>query len=269
MSHNKAVVVITGVSSGIGRATAYAFSTRGYQVFGTVRSAHGLAPIKGVEYVEMDLQNDASVKQAIGYIVEKARYIDILVNNAGVSLTGSVEETSITEASWVFDTNVLGVLRVIQAVLPNMRDAGAGRIINVSSVLGFLPAPYMGLYSATKHAIEGLSESLDHEIRPFGIRVSLVEPTFTKTKLDTNARTASSLISAYDDDRNRALRAVVDNVDQAPSPNIVAETIFAAAVGDWKMRHAPRGKASLLRKMRRFLPFKPLDQGIRKEFGLA
>lgn len=265
----KAVVVITGVSSGIGRATAHTFAGRGYQVYGTVRRAQGLEPMAGVEYVEMDLQDGASVKNAIDGIIAKSSHIDILVNNAGVSLTGSVEETSMAEAEWIFDTNVMGVVRVTQAVLPHMRAAGAGRIVNLSSVLGFLPAPYMGLYSATKHALEGLSESLDHEVRQFGIRVSLVEPTFTKTKLDINARAASPWIPAYDGDRHRAIKAIVGNVDRAPSPDVVAQTIFSAAVDAWQMRRAPKGKATLLRKMRRFLPFAPVDQGIRKEFGLA
>lgn len=265
----KPVVVITGVSSGIGRATAQVFASRGYEVYGTVRKSHGLEPMPGVRYVEMDLQDATSVKHAIDLIIEIGGQIDILVNNAGVSLTGSIEETSIAEATWVFDTNVMGVVRVTQAVLPHMRAASKGRIINLSSVLGFLPAPYMGLYAATKHAIEGLSESLDHEVRQFGVRVSLVEPTFTKTKLDVSARSASPWISAYDSDRQRATRAIASNVDRAPSPDIVARTVFEAAVSDWRMRYAPRGKAALLRKMRRFLPFTPVDQGIRKEFGLA
>src|SRR6185369_440505 len=98
-----------------------------------------------------------------------------------------VEETSVTEAAALFDTNVFGVLRVARAVLPQMRKQRAGRIVNVSSVLGFLPAPYMGLYSASKHAVEGLSETLDHEVRQFGIRVTLVQPSYTRTNLDANS----------------------------------------------------------------------------------
>ena len=110
----------------------------------------------GVELVEVDVSQNASVQQAIQLIIAQAGRIDVLVNNAGVSLLGAVEETTIAEAAWLFDTNVLGTLRTVQAVLPKMRTQGSGRIVNISSALGFLPAPYMGLYAASKHAVEGL-----------------------------------------------------------------------------------------------------------------
>ncbi len=116
-------------------------------------------------------------------------------------MLGAVEETTIAEAATVLDTNLFGILRTTQAALPHMRRQRHGRIINVSSVLGFLPAPYMGIYSASKHAVEGLSETLDHEVRQFGIRVTLVEPSYTKTGLDTNAPQARSKIPDYDRER--------------------------------------------------------------------
>lgn len=181
----------------------------------------------------------------------------------------SIEETSVTEAQALFDTNVFGTLRTTQAVLPHMRQQRSGRIVNVSSVLGFLPAPYMGLYSATKHAIEGMSETLDHEVRDFGIRVVLVEPSYTKTNLDLNAPQAASPISAYDADRDLASRAIVQSVRKAPGPDTVAATIVDAALGKWAMRRTLKGKASLLRKLRRFMPAGPVDASLRKTCGLA
>src|SRR5439155_16574161 len=123
-------------------------------------------------------------------------------------MIGAVEETAIAEAASLFDTNVFGILRTTQAVLPLMRAQGSRRIVNVSSVLGFLPAPYMGLYSASKHAVEGLSETLDHEVRQFGIRVTLVEPVYTKTNLDANSPQANATITAYDREREIAPRSV-------------------------------------------------------------
>jgi NAD(P)-dependent dehydrogenase (short-subunit alcohol dehydrogenase family) len=144
--------------------------------------------------LEMDVRNDASVQRAIQTVIAEARRIDVLVNSAGVTLLGSTEETSIAEAQSLFDTNVFGILRTTQAVLPHMRTQRSGRIVNVSSVLGFLPAPYMGLYSASKHAVEGMSETLDHEVRKLGIRVVLVEPSYTRTNLDTNARLDSLVV---------------------------------------------------------------------------
>ncbi|HEY3048880.1 MAG TPA: SDR family NAD(P)-dependent oxidoreductase, partial [Polaromonas sp.] len=147
---NSTVVVITGVSSGIGRATAEKFAKQGCRVFGTVRSTAKAQPIPGVVMVEMDVRDDASVQRGIQTVIGQAQRIDVLVNSAGGTLLGSVEETSIAEAQSLFDTNVFGTLRTTQAVLPYMRTQRSGRIVNISSVLGFLPAPYMGLYSASK-----------------------------------------------------------------------------------------------------------------------
>ncbi|MGF6507780.1 oxidoreductase [Paraburkholderia sp. 32] len=266
---NSTVVVVTGVSSGIGRAAAEKFARRGCRVFGTVRSIAKAAPIPGVELVEMDVRDDASVQAGIQSVIDRARRIDVLVNNAGTSMIGAVEETSTAEASSLFDTNVFSILRTTQAVLPHMRAQRGGRIVNVSSVLGFLPAPYMGLYSASKHAVEGLTETLDHEVRQFGIRVTLVEPSFTRTNLDVNASQASSKIAAYDRERALASSATVNSVKGGPAPDGVAKTIVEAALGSWRMRRTPAGEASLLSKLRRFMPSRPVDSSLRKTFGLA
>ncbi|HYD59157.1 MAG TPA: oxidoreductase [Noviherbaspirillum sp.] len=263
------VVVVTGVSSGIGRAAAEKFAKQGCQVIGTVRSIAKARPIPGVELVEMEIRDDASVQRGIQAIIDRAGRIDVLVNNAGMTIVGAVEETSTAEATSLFDTNVFGILRTVQAVLPHMRAQGSGRIVNVSSVLGFLPAPYMGLYSASKHAVEGLSETLDHEVRQFGIRVTLVEPAFTKTNLDVNSPHAKSTIAAYERERGLASRAVADSVSGAPDSDGVADTIIESALGRWRMRRTPAGKASLLSKLRRFMPFGPVDASLRKSFGLA
>jgi len=266
---NQTVVVITGVSSGIGRATAEQFSQRGCRVFGTVRNTAKAQAIPGVALIEMDIRDDASIQRGIQGIIDQAKRIDVLVNSAGMTLLGAAEETSIAEAQTLFDTNLFGLLRVIKAVLPYMREQRSGRIVNVSSVLGFLPAPYMALYSASKHAVEGLSETLDHEVRQFGIRVALVEPSFTKTNLDLNAPQTESRISDYDAELGVVTRAIQNNVQKAPDPDGVATTIVDAALGTWKMRHTPKGEASLLAKLRRFMPAGPVEKGLRKTFGLV
>lgn len=193
----------------------------------------------------------------------------MLVNSAGATLLGSTEETSIAEAQSLFDTNVFGLLRVTQAVLPHMRQQRSGRIVNISSVLGFLPAPYMGLYSASKHAVEGLSETLDNEVRKFGVRVTLVEPSFTKTNLDLNSPHTAVRITAYDTERAVVSQAIQKNVQKAPEPDGVAMTVVDAALGPWKMRRTPKGEASLLAKLRRFMPAGPVEAGVRKTFGLV
>lgn len=266
---NAQVVLVTGVSSGIGRATAEKFAKRGCRVFGTVRKTSKATPIPGVVLIEMDIRDEASVQHGIQTVIDHAKRIDVLVNSAGVTLLGATEETSIAEAQTLFDTNLFGLLRMIKAVLPHMREQRSGRIVNVSSVLGFLPAPYMALYSASKHAVEGLSETLDHEVRQFGIRVALVEPSFTKTNLDLNAPQTVSRIPDYNKELGVVSRAIQNNVQKAPEPDAVAATTVDAALGAWKMRHTPKGEASLLAKLRRFMPATPVEKGLRKTFGLA
>ncbi|PPT95844.1 oxidoreductase [Xanthomonas arboricola] len=262
------VVVVTGVSSGIGRVAAAAFVARGCTVYGTVRKLGQAVALPNVKLVEMDICDEASVQRAIGYVVQQAGRIDVLVNNAGTNTVGAVEETSVAEAAALLDTNVLGMLRTVRAVLPHMRAQRCGRIVNVSSVLGFLPAPYMGAYAASKHAVEGLSESLDHEVRQFGIRVTLVQPSFTKTSLGANSPRVGTTIADYDRERDLAIRAVTTAIDNSPDPAGVVGTIVEAALGPWRMRRTPSGQASLLSKLRRFLPAGPVDSSLRKQFGL-
>jgi len=132
-----------------------------------------------------------------------------------------------------------------------------------------LPAPYMALYSASKHAVEGLSETLDHEVRQFGIRVALVEPSFTKTNLDLNAPQTVARISDYSKELGIVSQAIQNNVQKAPQPEGVAATMVEAALGPWKMRRTPKGEASLLARLRRFMPAGPVEKGLRKTFGLA
>lgn len=268
MSSSK-VVIITGVSSGIGRATAIKFVQRGCRVFGTVRNLEKAQAIAGVTLVEMDIRDEESVQYGVKTIISQAKRIDVLVNSAGVTLVGATEETSVAEAQTLFETNLFGLLRTIQAVLPHMREQRSGRIVNVSSVLGFLPAPYMALYSASKHAVEGLSETLDHEVRQFGIRVALVEPSFAKTNLDLNATKTVCKIPDYSKDLGIVSEAIQKNVQKAPEPHGVADTIVDAALGPWKMRRTPKGEASLLARLRRFMPAGPVEKGLRKTFGLA
>ena len=183
MIENK-VALVTGVSSGIGREIAQLLVELGARVFGTVRDHRSTASLAGVELIHMDVTNDGSVTEAVRSLLLRAGEIHALVNNAGYALLGGLEETSLSEAQQQFDTNFFGVLRMTQAVLPSMRRLGYGRIINISSILGLLPGPYMGIYAASKHALEGYTETLDHEVRTFGIRAVLVEPAFTKTNLE-------------------------------------------------------------------------------------
>ena len=166
------VALVTGASSGIGKAAALALVAAGFDVVGTSRDTSRVAPLKGVTFLDLDVASDESVTAAVEQVIDRFGRIDVLVNNAGIGSAGAAEETSVAQAQGVFDINVFGVIRMTKAVLPHMRAQGSGRIINLSSVLGFIPAPYMAVYAASKHAIEGYSESLDHEVREYGVRVA-------------------------------------------------------------------------------------------------
>jgi short-subunit dehydrogenase len=261
------VVLITGASSGIGRTTAELLAARGHRVFGGVRAAATTRPLAGVEVVPLDVRDDASARACVDEVRRRARRIDVLINNAGVNLVGAVEETSIGQAQALFDTNVIGVLRMIQAVLPDMRRQGAGLIVNISSILGLIPAPFMGVYASTKHAVEGLSESLDHEVRAFGIRVVLIEPHYTRTNLDSSAAQAESRIEAYAPQRQRTAAVITRETNTGLEPKRVAEEVLRAIEGRYRMRR-PVGQAALLSRLRRLLPARLFEPSLRKAFGL-
>ncbi|NOW48663.1 NAD(P)-dependent dehydrogenase (short-subunit alcohol dehydrogenase family) [Novosphingobium sp. SG751A] len=261
-------VLITGVSSGIGEATAAALAQAGYRVFGGARTPFAVAPIAGVELLELDVRQDEQVRRAVDLVLEQAGRIDIVINNAGVSLIGPVEASSDAEAQALFDTNLFGVLRVMRAVLPAMRQQQSGLILNISSVLGFLPAPFMGLYASSKHALEGLSESLDHEVRGFGVRVMLVQPNFTNTRLDANAPQTRASIPAYGEALSQTLEALQKQVAAGEAPSRVASKIISAIRGGYRMRHPANPSARLLSFLRRFAPAGAVDKGIRSTFGL-
>src|SRR5499426_3430702 len=260
------VVLITGASSGIGRATAEVLAARGCQVFGGVRAPATTRPLAGVELVPLDVRDEASVEASVEKVRSRARRIDVLVNNAGVNLAGAVEETSISQAQALFDTNVIGVLRMMQAVLPDMRRQGAGLIVNISSILGFIPAPFMGVYASTKNAIEGLSESLDHEVRAFGTRVVLIEPYYIRTNLDASAAQAEGQIDAYAPQRQRTAAVITHDTNTAPEPKLVAKEVLRAIEGRYRMRR-PVGQAALLSWLRRLLPARLFEPSLRKAFG--
>lgn len=263
------IVLVTGVSSGIGREIAQLLAERGARVFGTVRDPKSTDPIRGVEMVRMDVTEDASVAEAVQSVVQKAGPIEILVNNAGYSLMGSLEETSLDEARQQFETNFFGVLRVTSAVLPMMRQAGYGRIVNISSVVGFIPAPYMGIYTASKHAVEGYTETLDHEVREFGMRAVLIEPALTKSKLSHNERTAAIALKEYAVHRQRAKELVQKGTTHGDEPRLVAEAVWKAVTVKSPRLRYPVGKGVLLSRLRRFVPASVFDRALRKETQLA
>lgn len=270
MTQRSPVVLVSGVSSGIGQAVASALAAKGFEVFGTSRNPQRTAPISGVELMQLDVTSDASVTRAVSTVIQRAGRIDVLVNNAGIGVIGAAEESSITQAQQIFDTNFFGLVRLTREVLPHLRAQSGGRIINISSVLGFLPAPYAALYAATKHAVEGYSESLDHETREFGVRVSVVEPAYTNTSFGTNAIDADSPIDSYAVTREHVQQALTEAVHAGDDPAVVAQVVLKAATSRTpKLRYPAGPMARRLSLLKRFAPVALLDKGIRKESRLT
>jgi len=189
------VALVTGASSGFGQATAALLAAQGFQVFGTSRApTHSTAG--SFELLPLDVCSETSVQTCVQTILERTGRIDLLVNNAGFAQGGALEENSLEDARAQFETNVFGVLRVLKAVLPVMRRQGSGQIITVSSLLGVVAMPYLSLYASSKFALEGMIEGLYHELSPFHIKVSLVEPGFFRTKFDARHSRSMRLLAS-------------------------------------------------------------------------
>jgi short-subunit dehydrogenase len=263
------VALVTGASSGIGRASATALQAAGYRVFGTSRKAMENPP-HGVTMLVADVTDDAAVERLIADVMKAAGRIDLLVNNAGYALSGAAEESSITQVQALFDTNFHGVIRVTNAILPIMRAQSAGRILNIGSVLGLIPGPFGAYYAASKHAIEGYSESLDHEVRSFGIRVAVIEPWATKTSIEENAPQGDRPVAAYAQTLARYKAAFDASMAAGDTAEDVAATVLAAAKDRTPRLRYPSGKAARQTSFaRRFLPRAMFDKALHKEFGLA
>jgi len=265
----RGIALVTGASSGIGLVTARALRHDGYRVFGTSRKPMPDTP-DGVVMLICDVTDDASVQSVVDEVLSRTGRIDLLVNNAGIGLLGGAEESTTAQAKAVFDVNVFGAIRMTNAVLPVMRHQRSGRIVNLSSILGLIPAPYNALYASTKHAIEGYSESLDHEVRTQGIRVVLVEPGVTRTSFEENITRPDRPLAVYDTVRTDAERLMREIVSKGDSPEVVARTVVRAANKASPRRRYTAGKAAgTVRFMRRFLPESFVDKNLRRFSRLA
>jgi short-subunit dehydrogenase len=266
--HSQRTAVVTGASSGIGRASAEALVRAGFKVFGTSRRMTGKGP-SNVSMQVCDVTDDASVNSLVSAVLSQAGRIDVLVNNAGIGLIGGAEESSIVQAQRLFDVNVFGVARVVNAVLPIMRSQKKGRIVNMSSILGLIPSPFNAFYASTKHAIEGYSESLDHEVRNFGIRVVLVEPGVTRTSFEDNLTRVDQPLSVYDAARRSSEALMREWVDAGDSPEVVAATVVrAATAAKPKLRYSAGKQSSQVRSLRRYFPEAVVDKILRRQLGL-
>lgn len=263
------IALVTGASSGIGEAIAQRLSNAGYKVYGTSRRG-GVSLDRSFEMLPLDVTDDLSVAAVVSELIRSEGRIDLLVNNAGFGTApAGAEESSIEQAKAIFDTNFFGLVRMTRAVVPHMRREGRGRIINISSVLGFLPMPYGALYAASKHAVEGYSESLDHELRNRGIRVSTIEPAYTRTQFESNAVAADSPLDEYADVRAHLDAVTKALFEKADDPAVVAESVLLAATAEHpKLRYTSGKQAKVLSLLRALAPAFAVDAGIRKNLRL-
>ncbi len=236
-------VLITGTSSGIGLATALELARAGYKVYATMRNP-ARAPELGerasseglpISILPMDVDSDRSVEDCFASVFRQDEHIDVLVNNAGIERHGSVEELPMEDVRAIMETNYFGALRCIRQVVPGMRERGSGCIVNVSSVAGKIACSPLGAYAASKFALEALSEALAGEMKPFGVRVALVEPGIIETSMSQAITGAPP--SEYRQGRNMAALFQATLQNPAP-PSIIARAIRdVIESGTWKLRH--------------------------------
>lgn len=264
-------VLITGASSGIGLACARGLAARGMRVFGTSRRPGPFG--EPFEFVTMDVTDDDSVAAAVDQVLARAGTIDVLINNAGQVLAGPLELTSIAEARDQLDTNLLGPLRVSQAVLPGMRARRSGLIIMIGSIGGLMGMPFQGVYAASKFALEGLTESLRHELRPFGVHATIVEPGDIRTSMTDNRKLAAA--SQTHTDYARWMDATMTIVEReergGPPPELVAAQVERIVRGGPPKPRYAVGKLEQRAAIwaKRLLPARLFERGLARYFGLG
>lgn len=268
METSRQVALVTGASSGIGKATARLFAARRFRVFATGRNRH--LDRDGVEMLTLDVTSDDSVTQCIDEVHARAGHIDVLINNAGVWQVSIAEETPLSVAHAIFETNFFGVVRMTDAVLPAMRNRRAGRIINVGSLSAWAGEPGEAFYAPSKKALSGYTEAARHEVWPLGIHVSLVEPGPFKTDLAKTLHPAENLISDYDAVRESIRRTLERALSAGADPERAAQLILKVTQSRTpRFRYGVGGGARWLPYLRTLLPQTLVDSLIRRGFGLT
>jgi NAD(P)-dependent dehydrogenase (short-subunit alcohol dehydrogenase family) len=253
------VALVTGASSGFGALAVTRLRAAGLRVFGTSRTPNG-------ELLALDVDDDRSVRACVAEVLGRAGRLDVVISNAGRALLGACEETSADEARALFETNVFGVMRVVNAALPAVR-ARRGRIINVGSISGFVGVPFHGIYAASKHALAGYSEALRHELRPLGVHVALVEPAAHRTAIQMSR--PRSPMPQYDTPRARVESIIRAQIDRGPPPDRVVDAIAHAATHRSPRRRYRVGQKATLAVLARLLPLSLFDRFLRREFRLT
>ena len=230
--------LVTGTSTGIGRETALHFARQGYRVFAGARNPNTVERHPGIVPKQLDVDVDASVQACVAEVLSEARAIDVLVNNAGVGLASAVELAPLDRVRAMFETNFYGAVRMMQAVLPSMRERRSGTVVNVTSVLGHLTLGCHGFYAATKFALAAVSESLAIEAQPFGIRVAIIEPGVILTPIWSKAESVMPPDHSYTFALQRLMRLFESQLDEGTPADVVAQAIYGAVrEGCTKLRY--------------------------------
>lgn len=271
MKQNRKVVIVTGATSGIGRCVAERLRGKGYRVYGAARRPEAAGEL-GFKVVRLDVDSDDSVEGCVRGILEAEGSIDVLVNNAGFGIAGSVEETSIAEAMAQFETNYFGAVRMCRAVLPGMREKGSGLIVNMSSIGGLVSTPFQAHYCASKFALEGLSEGLRMEVKPFGIKVALVEPGDFKTGFTAGRKVAAGADKggAYGRRFAVAFKKIEEAEENGPDPTRIAEAVERIiGTRSPRLRYvvAPAPQ-NLIAPLKRALPWEAIEKIVMANFGV-
>ncbi|EPG74943.1 PF08643 family protein [Leptospira fainei serovar Hurstbridge str. BUT 6] len=267
------VVLITGASSGIGKATAEILARNGFIVYGAARRLSEMDELKklGGHPIQLDVTDAKTIERVIDQIIESEGKIDVLINNAGFGLYGSIEDTSIEDAKYQFEVNIFGLAKLIQSVIPHMRKQGSGKIINISSVSGKTYAPLSGWYHASKHAVEGLSDCLRLELKPFGIDVVIIEPGLIDSNfndyIDPLLKRSSG--GAYDAMANKIANISRGYVEKGrkSSPKVIATAILDAINSSKpKRRYAVGRLAKPILFIRRWLGDGVFDKLVMRQY---
>ena len=279
MAEVSRAVLITGCSSGIGRASAERLAVRGWKVFATARRPESIADLgeRGCGTLALDVTDEESMRGAVEAVEEAEGAVGVLVNNAGYSQSGAIETVPMERIRAQFATNVFGLIRMCQLVLPGMRRQGWGRIVNVSSMGGRLTFPGGGAYHATKHAVETISDALRFEVRGFGVDVVVIEPGLIKTRFgETAVGSIATQVGGGDDpyaDFNAAVAAATAGIYEGPvarlggGPETVARAIERAiSARRPRTRYAVTPSARLILAQRRLLPDRAWDAVMRTQF---
>lgn len=250
-------ILITGASSGIGRATAKIFASRGWQVVATMRSPEKeteLTKNDNILVLPLDVTKPETIAKSVKTAVDRFGSIDVLVNNAGFYAVGALESFSEEDMVRQIDTNLIGLIRVTKAVLPYMRQRRSGKIVNVSSIAGRMTVPIQSLYHATKWGVEGFTEALQFEVKPFGIDVSLVEPGVINTDFYGRSMNCAMPDNEYKNYVMAVHDYLVKSGGQGSAPEIIGESIFKIAESRKPKLRYLVGKSTFIVLMHKILP---------------